>query len=50
MASRDADSASGRDDISSATVSITPVPVEEAGEEYDSYGLPLGDRPHIQAE
>ncbi|HEX3732079.1 MAG TPA: PH domain-containing protein [Mycobacteriales bacterium] len=50
MASRDADSSRGRDDISSAAVSITPVPVEEAGPEYDSSGLPLSDRPHIRGE
>lgn len=52
MANRDADGLRGRepDEISSAAVSITPIPIEETERAYDSAGLPITEqKPHIQA-
>jgi membrane protein YdbS with pleckstrin-like domain len=52
VGNHDADSRRGqsrREDIASPTVSITPIPVEEVGREYDAAGLPISaDEPHIQ--
>ncbi|MGH3544402.1 MAG: PH domain-containing protein [Mycobacteriales bacterium] len=56
MADHDADSSSlgrrrrGREDITSATVSITPIPVEDAEAGYDAAGLPITDKPHLSSE